>query len=90
MEEAEHEMKIIAKVYRAPDGGKPAYKTWQDVKEISPGITLNTVMVWFKLNVQPKGQVWGERNSYVAPHAFFEYQVDLFFCDEKAIPKPKI
>ncbi len=58
MEEAEAEFKIIAKVYRAPDGGKPAYKTRQDVKEISPGITLNTVKVWFKLNIDPKTQVW--------------------------------
>jgi hypothetical protein len=34
---------------------------------------------WFKQNVQPKGQVWGPRNSYVAPGPFFEYQADLIF-----------
>ncbi len=71
MEEAEAEMKIIAKVYRGPDGGKPAYKTWQDAKEINPRITLNMVKGWFKLNIDPKNQVWGKRNSYVAPSAFF-------------------
>jgi hypothetical protein len=30
MEEAEHELMIIAIVYRGADGGKPAYKTWLD------------------------------------------------------------
>ena len=79
MDEAEEaRFKMIAKTYRGPEGGKPAFKTWQAVRELNPGITLNTVKGWFKLNVQPKMQVWGKRNSYVAPHAFFEYQADLF------------
>ena len=63
MEEADAKMELIAKVYRGPDGGKSAFKTWQDVREINPRIPLNTVKGWFKLNVQPKGQVWGKRNS---------------------------
>ena len=79
MEEAEQEMEVIAKVYRGPDGGKPAYKTYLDAKAIEPGITLNLVKGWFKLNVQPKGQVWGQRNSYVAPNAYHEFQADLIF-----------
>ena len=79
MEEAEAEFKLIAKVYRGPEGGKPAFKTWQDVKDTNPRITLNTVKVWFKQNVQPKNQVWGKRNSYVAPGPFFEYQADQIF-----------
>ncbi len=78
MEEAEQEMRVIARVYRAPDGGKSAYKTYLDVKAISPGITLNLVKGWFKLNVEPKNLVWGKRNSYVAPNAYHEYQADLF------------
>ena len=48
MEEAEAEMRVIAKVYNAPDGGKPAYKTYLDAKAIEPGITLNLVKGWFK------------------------------------------
>ncbi len=82
MEEAEAEFRIIAKTYRGLEGGKSAFKTWQDAKEISPGITLNLVKGWFKLNVQPKGQVWGQRNSYVAPNAYHEYQADLIFIAE--------
>ena len=60
MEEAENEMKIIAKVYRGADGGKHAYQTYLDAKAIEPGITLNLVKGWFKLNVQPTNQVWGK------------------------------
>jgi hypothetical protein len=82
MEEAEAEFKVIAKVYRAADGGKPAFKTWQDAKDINPGIPLNMVKGWFKKNVQPKGQVWGQRNSYVAPGPYHEYQADLFLVTE--------
>ena len=88
MEEAEQEMRIIAKVYRGADGGKSAYKTYLDAKTIEPGITLNLVKRWFKQNVEPKTQVWG-KNSYVAPHAFFEYQVDLFFVTPKQFKNQK-
>ena len=59
-EEAQERFKEIARVYRGPEGGKPAFKTWRDAREINPAITLNEVKAWFKLNVQPKGQVWGK------------------------------
>ena len=76
-EEAQERFKEIAKVYRGPEGGKPAFKTWRDAREINPAITLNEVKDWFKKNVQPKGQVWGKRNSYVAQGPGIEYQADL-------------
>ena len=81
-EAAEARMKIISKTYKSPEGGKPAFKTWQDARDQDPRITLNEVKFWFKQNVQPKGQVWGQRNSYVAPGPFFEYQADLFLVTE--------
>jgi len=75
---AEARMKLIAKSYNGAEGGKPAVKTWQDVRDIDPRITLNEVKYWFKQNVDPKRQVWGERNSYIAPGPYHEYQADLF------------
>ena len=81
-EAAEARMKIISKSYNRPEGGKPAVKTWLDVRDIDPRITLNEVKYWFKQNVQPKGQVWGQRNSYVAPGPYHEYQADLFLVTE--------
>ena len=77
--EGDARFKEIAKVYRGPEGGKPAFKTWRDAREINQRITLNEVKVWFKQNVQPKWQVWGKRNSYVAPGPYHELQADLFF-----------
>jgi hypothetical protein len=81
-EAAEARFRIIARTYKGPEGGKPAFKTWQDARDIDPRITLNEVKYWFKQNVQPKGQVWGQRNSYVAPGPFHEFQMDLFFVTE--------
>ncbi len=89
MEEAENEMIIIAKVYRGADGEKPAYKTYLDAKAMEPGITLNLVKGWFKLNVQPANQVWGKRNSYVAPSAYHEDHADLFFVTPKQFKNQK-
>ena len=82
MDEGEARNKEIGKVYRGPEGGKSVFKTWQDAREINPRITLNEVKWWFKQNVQPKGQVWGQRNSYVAQSAYIEYQADLIFITE--------
>jgi hypothetical protein len=90
MDEADAELKLISKVYHAPDGGKPVYKTWQDARELNPLITIKTVRYWFKQNIQPKGQVWGKRNSYVAQGPFVEYQADLFFVTKKAVCKPNL
>ena len=81
-EAATARMKIISKTYKGPEGGKPAFKTWQDARDQDPRITLNEVKFWFKQNVQPKGQVWGQRNSYVAPGPYHEYQADLFLVTE--------
>ncbi len=78
-EAAEARFKLIGKVFRSPEGGKPAIKTWQDARDIDPRITLNEVKGWFKSNVEPKGQVWGVRNSYIAPGPYHEFQADLFF-----------
>ena len=84
-EAAQARFKIIGKSYNGPEGGKPAVKTWQDVRDIDPRITLNEVKGWFKLNVNPKGKVWGERNSYIAPGPFHEYQADLFLSPKGSL-----
>ena len=84
-EAAEARFKIIAKSFNGPEGGKPALKTWHDVRDIDPRITLNEVKGWFKLNVDPKRQAWGERNSYIAPGPYHEYQMDLFCSHSKPV-----
>ena len=82
MDAMDDRFKQISKVYHGPEGGKPAFKTWEDAREINPRITLNEVKGWFKMNIQPKGQVWGKRNSYVAQGPYVEFQADLFLVTE--------
>ena len=68
----------ISKVYYGPDGGRTAYKTYLDVREIDSEITLDWVRGWFRNILDRTKQVGGAKNSYVAPRAYHEYQVDLF------------
>ncbi len=75
--------KVIAKVYHGKEGGQPPYKTWSDAKAIDSNITLDWTKSWLRLNIQPKRQVGGARNSYVAPHAYHEYQADVFYITAK-------
>ena len=78
--------KTIRRVYYSKTGSGTAYKTYLDAKEIGPIITLAWVRDWFKKNVERTRQVGGARNSYLAPHAGFEYQADLFFITDKQFP----
>ena len=78
--------RVIARIYRGKDGGQPPRKTWLDAKAIDPSITLDWVKSWFRLNIKPAKQVGGAKNSYVAPHAYFEYQADLFFISSRQFP----
>ena len=44
---------------------------------------------FFRKNVEVKRKPRGE-NSFVAPHAHFEYQVDLFFISKNDLENPKV
>ncbi len=67
----------INKIYHSKDGGRTAHELWQDAKEIEPLISLDWVKGWLRRNIERTKQIGGARSSYVAPHAYFEYQVDL-------------
>ena len=60
------EIRTIAKVYAGKEGGRPAYKTWQDAKAINPSITLDWTKSWFKLSMQPTKQVGGAEQTHVS------------------------
>ena len=76
----------ISKIYHSRDGGRTAYKLWLDAKAKNPDIKLDWVKGWLRNNVDPTKQIGGARNSYVAPHAYFEYQVDLVFITKRQFP----
>jgi hypothetical protein len=77
----------ISKIYHSKDGGRTAYKLWLDAKAMDTQITLDWIKGWLRRNVDPKKQIGVARNSYVAPRAYHEYQVDLFFRHKKTIQK---
>ena len=77
---------IINNIYYDRSGYGSIATTYKDAKEKDKKITLNDVKEWFKKNVEQKKQLRGF-NSFVAPHAFFEFQIDLFFIND--IPDQK-
>ena len=65
--------------------------TLKDARERDKSITKEDVEECFKTilqNVEEKRKPRGE-NSFVAPHAHFEYQVDLFFISKNDLENQK-
>ena len=70
--------KIIKDVYYAPDGDSSMKKTLEAARTKDNRIKMQDVEAWFNKNVRRTTQLRGQ-NSYVAPEANFEYEVDLFY-----------
>jgi hypothetical protein len=69
---------IIKEVYYdITDGYGSIQSTYKKAKEINNTITFDEVKKW--MSRQPNGQIKGYRgfNSYNAPYARFEYQIDI-------------
>lgn len=79
----------ISKVYYDPAGYGSVQNTWLDAKKKDPSITIKDVRIWFANNIEQKKRPRGE-NSFITPHAHFEYQVDLFFINDLEKQKFKI
>ena len=60
----------------------------KDAGEKDKSITKEDVEEFFRKNVEEKRKPRGE-NSFVAPHAHFEYQLDLFFISSKDLDQQK-
>ena len=55
--------------------------TLKDSREKDKTITMKDVEEFFKTNVEEKRKMRGEK-SFIAPHANWEYQVDLLFISK--------
>jgi len=80
---------IISKIYHDPSGFGSIKKTLDEAKQVDKSITLDHVKDWFSKNVEKKNQLKG-MNSFVAPHPYYEYQLDLFFINDLENQKVKI
>lgn len=80
---------IISKIYNDPAGFSSIKTTVDDAKKQDKTITIDDVKLWFSKNVEKKNQLKGI-NSFVAPHPYYEYQLDLFFINDMENQKFKI
>lgn len=70
---------IIAEVYNNFYGS--IKDTLKDAREKDPSIRYQDVKEWFDKNFVRKTNLRGF-NSYLANHAYYEYQMDLFFIND--------
>ena len=80
----------IKQLYYNPDNGfKSIRNTFLDVREIIPDIKYKQVQQWFLANVERKTKDVRGYNSYVAPHAYHQYQCDIFIITDNQLPNQK-
>ena len=80
--------KIISDIYFDRSGFGSIATTFKDAKAKDKSITLADVKAWFEKNVDRKRPMSGF-NSFVAPYAYYEYQVDLFFITNNDLDNQK-
>ena len=85
---ASDKQKIINDIYYDRSGFGSRATTLQDAKKKDTTITKEDVEEFFRKNVEEKRKPRGE-NSFVAPHAHWEYQLDLFFISKKDLKRQK-
>ena len=78
----------ISSIYYDRSGYGSISTTYQDAKKKDKTITVNDVKKWFEKNVERKKQLSGY-NSFVAPYAKYEYEIDLFFISKNDLPNQK-
>ena len=81
--------KIISDIYFARRGFGSQAVTFKDAKAKDKSITMADVKAWFEKNIDRKKPMSGF-NSFIAPHAHYEYQIDLFFITNNDLKNQKL
>ena len=77
----------IHNAYYNPNGFGNNAVLLKDAKAVDPTITMKDVLIWRSQNSERTKKMRGY-NSYIAPEARYEFQVDLFvFQNQQARPK---
>jgi hypothetical protein len=79
----------LRKIYFDPAGFQSLARLFKEAKQKDKSITMAFVKQWYEKNVE-KTKYTGGTNSFVAPHAKYEYQLDLFFINDLENQKYKI
>ena len=80
--------KITSDIYFDRSGLGSIATTFKDAKAKDKSITLVDVKAWFEKNIDRKKPMSGF-NSFIAPYAYYEYQVDLFFITNNDLKNQK-
>ena len=80
--------KIISDMYFDRSGFGSIATTFKDAKAKDKSIALADVKAWFEKNVDRKRPMSGF-NSFIAPYAYYEYQIDLFFITNNDLDNQK-
>ena len=79
---------IISDVYFGRSGFGSIANTFKDAKAKDKSITMADVKAWYDKNIDRKRPMSGF-NSFIAPYAYYEYQIDLFFITKKDLDNQK-
>ena len=80
--------KIISDIYFDRSGFGSQAVTFKDAKAKDKSITMADVKAWFEKNIERKKPMSGF-NSFIAPHSFYEFQIDLFFITNNDLKNQK-
>ena len=72
---------LLNKLYFGKAGFQSQQNLYKEAKAINKTITLKYVKEWYNKNID-KTRYYGAKNSFVAPGANYEYQIDLFFITD--------
>ncbi len=78
---SEEKDKILNDTYYDQAGYGSVKRTYSEARLKNSKITLKYVQEWFNTNVGKKSQPVGT-NSFIAPYAHYEYQIDLFLIKD--------
>ena len=89
MTDAEKET-LIRKLYFNESGFGSPFQIYKEAKLKIPTITLDFIRNYLKTIIERSEPTGGGKNSFVAPRAFHEYQVNVFFYCRQTVSKTKI
>ena len=81
---ADRKDKIISKLYYDKAGYGSIDSVYKNARKQNNTISKRDVQVWFDTNIIKTAHAMGPqgKNSFVAPHKGYEYQMDLFFIKD--------
>lgn len=85
----ESKEQLLSKLYYDPSGFQSQQKLYEQARKLDRSITMKEVRDWHQRNIE-RTRYYGGTNSFVAPHAHYEYQIDMFFISDLENQKFKI